>query len=400
MLAPKSDVDPEAGNGPAGVHPVRPRLGLDGRSRRSSRRSPSRNTAPTSPRSSDADCADLGGLDALLLALLAFSLFVIVNALRFNPRRNAGILLLMLAPWVYIRVRDWLSVDPFRLAVWPMRSGVAVWLLRPGLRQLRLSAISSASWLSSPWPRGPDCRATRSFGMPPDAVITEEKNLLPWGDARGDLHPRQQPRPVPGSRHPDGRPHPRTAAARPAWLISMVALIWSAARSSIYSVVAMIVVVALLAQSREGGATARRTDPDRRLCHGGIVPLPPAIRSPSPTVASSGAPACSPGAAQPWFGYGSRYYTDLARTSGELGGTVYHGHNEVVQLLVIGGLVFAAMVAALVLTAIVRAARRSESSLYWFAFMFVLAGASCWRRPWCSATTDSCCRSWSCRWRP
>ena len=66
----------------------------------------------------------------------------------------------------------------------------------------------------------------------------------------------------------------------------------------------------------------------------------------------------------------------MARTSADLGGTVYHGHNELVQLLVVGGLVLAGMVAALLLTAIVKAARWAESTLIGFAFMFVLAGVS------------------------
>jgi O-antigen ligase len=79
---------------------------------------------------------------------------------------------------------------------------------------------------------------------------------------------------------------------------------------------------------------------------------------------------------EPWFGFGSRYFTDLARTSGELGGTVYHGHNELVQLLVVGGMVLVALVGLLLLTAIVMATRRSSRSMFWFATLFVLAGVS------------------------
>ena len=79
---------------------------------------------------------------------------------------------------------------------------------------------------------------------------------------------------------------------------------------------------------------------------------------------------------EPLTGYGSRYYHELARTSADLGGTVYHGHNEAVHLLVIGGLVLAGMVGVLLLTAIGKAARWSETTLFGFAFLFVLAGTS------------------------
>ena len=88
----------------------------------------------------------------------------------------------MLAPWVYIQVRDWLSIDPFRLAslAYPLPV-VAVWLLRPGLRQLRLlgylvgvvAVISVVLGLVLP--------SHAIFRDAAGAVITEDKNLLPWG---------------------------------------------------------------------------------------------------------------------------------------------------------------------------------------------------------------------------
>ena len=119
---------------------------------------------------------------ASLVALLAFSVFVIVNALRSNPRRNPGLLVLMLAPWAYIRIRDWLSFDPFRLTdlAYPLPV-IAVWLLRPGLRQLRLLGYLVAAVAAISVALGVLLPSHGIFRSAAGAVITEDKNILPWG---------------------------------------------------------------------------------------------------------------------------------------------------------------------------------------------------------------------------
>jgi O-antigen ligase len=48
--------------------------------------------------------------------------------------------------------------------------------------------------------------------------------------------------------------------------------------------------------------------------------------------------------ASPWVGHGANWYEQIASTAANVGSTVFHGHNQFVQLLVTGGLVLVCLV--------------------------------------------------------
>lgn len=67
----------------------------------------------------------------------------------------------------------------------------------------------------------------------------------------------------------------------------------------------------------------------------------------------------------PVLGHGWDFYDRLARTSDDLGGYAYHAHNELMQLLVTGGLVLVAVVGALLVVGAVRAVRAAGLGDAW-----------------------------------
>jgi O-antigen ligase len=67
----------------------------------------------------------------------------------------------------------------------------------------------------------------------------------------------------------------------------------------------------------------------------------------------------------PLLGHGWDFYDQLARSSDDLGGYAYHAHNQVMQLLVTGGLVLVAVVGALLVVGAVRAVRAAALGDSW-----------------------------------
>lgn len=74
----------------------------------------------------------------------------------------------------------------------------------------------------------------------------------------------------------------------------------------------------------------------------------------------------------PFVGHGADYYTVVAREGGALGGYAYQAHNQVVQLLVTGGLVLLVLVAAALVLAALRAVRAAGTDTWPTAFLVAL----------------------------
>jgi hypothetical protein len=115
----------------------------------------------------------------------------------------------------------------------------------------------------------------------------------------------------------------------------VLALVWSAARSTIGAAVALALVAVVLSLLPVG----RRAVPGRLVVWGalGLVAVLPFVTSSPGAFTNRGgiwAASLAHWRDHPWTGNGSDFYTRIAQTSGDLGGTVYHGHNEMVQLLV------------------------------------------------------------------
>lgn len=78
----------------------------------------------------------------------------------------------------------------------------------------------------------------------------------------------------------------------------------------------------------------------------------------------------------PVLGHGADYYTVVARDGGALGGYAYQAHNQIVHLLVTGGLLLLLLVAGAVAVAAVRAVRAAPVDAWPTTFLVALLGAS------------------------
>jgi O-antigen ligase len=316
--------------------------------------------------------------DLLTVVLLGFCLLVVLDALRRNPRRDLLGLVLLLAPWLWVEVRSFTLDRGWAVAdlVYPAVV-VAVWLLRPGLRHLRLlgylaGAVAVVSVLIGV--ALPDAGVFRASD---GSVIEEEKSILPFGVLVGIFtHGNTL-----GQYLIMGLPLimlvPRRGVRAVLLAVSAGALLWSAARSTIAGAVALAVVVAVLTLLPQD----RRSVPYRLVLWGafGLVAVLPFVTS-APTAFTGRGQIWTNSLAlwreHRWTGNGWDFYSRIAQTSGDLGGTVYHGHNEMVQLLVTGGVVLAVLVGLLLAAAIHRAADVPGGSTIGVAILLALAAAS------------------------
>ena len=312
------------------------------------------------------------------MLLLGFCLLVVLDALRRNPRRDLLGVTLLLAPWAWVEVRSFTLDRGGAVSdlVYPAVV-VAVWLLRPGLRHLRLlgylaGAVAIVSVLI-----GVLLPEQGVFRAVDGTVIVQEKVVLPFGILVGIFtHGNTL-----GQYLLMGLPLvalvPRPGLRTVLLAVTVVALVWSAARSTIVGAVALAGVVAVLSLLPVG----RRAVPGRLAlwaAFGLVAVLPFLTTSPGAFTSRGGIWRLSLAYWQqhPWVGNGSDFYTRIAQTSADLGGTVYHGHNEMVQLLVTGGVVLAVLAALLVLVAVHRATRTPGGVIVGVAILLGLAGAS------------------------
>jgi O-antigen ligase len=316
--------------------------------------------------------------DVLTAALLGFCLLVVLDALRRNPRRDLLGLVLLLAPWAWVEVRSFTLDRGWAVAdlVYPAVV-VAVWLLRPGLRHLRLlgylaGAVAIVSVLI-----GVALPDQGVFRASDGSVISEEKAVLPFGVLVGIFTHGNTLGQYLIMSLPLIALATRRGVRAVLLAVSSGALLWSAARSTIAGAVALAAVVAVLSLLPAG----RRTVPFRIVLWGafGLVAVLPFLTTAPLAFTGRGAIWVNSLALwrdHPWIGNGSDFYTRIAQTTADLGGTVYHGHNEVVQLLVTGGVVLAVLVGALVLAAIGRAATVPGGGTIGVAILLALAAAS------------------------
>jgi O-antigen ligase len=316
--------------------------------------------------------------DLLTLALLGYCLLVVLEALRSNPRRDLLGLVLLLAPWVWVEVRGFTLDAGWSVSdlVYPAVV-VAVWLLRPGLRHLRLLGYLAGAVAVVSIVIGLALPDQGVFRASDGSVISEEKSILPIGVLVGVFtHGNTL-----GQYLLMGLPLialiPRRGVRAVLLAVTAFALLWSAARGEIAAAVALGVMVGVLSLLPRG----RRSVPYRLVLAGAfaLVAVLPFVTSAPRAYTGRGAiwtNSLGYWRQHPWVGNGADFYTRIAQTSADLGGTVYHGHNEVVQLLVTGGVVLAVLVGLLLVATIRRATDERTGGTAGLAVLLALAGAS------------------------
>ena len=293
------------------------------------------------------------------LTLLAVFLALVVRCLPWLPRDRWIALIVMLAPWawqlgrdLYVNTRPNLAALAYPLVV------TAVWGLRPRFGQLRLIGYLIVGTAVLSLLMGILTPLQGILSHADGGAVAPEKQILPIGILVGPLTSGNSLGQFLALGMPMIAMIPRRGLRIAGLAITFAAVVWTSNRSSL---LALAFALAL------SGALVALTPVGRRLVSVTALALVGALIVVLPlTVTSDGAftnrgwiwrTSLSRWRQHEWLGLGSSYYAKTAQLADNIGTTAFHGHNEFVQTLVLGGLVNLILTLLLVIAA-VRAAVR------------------------------------------
>lgn len=296
----------------------------------------------------------------LSVGTLGLCLFVIAIGLGDLPSTKRRSLVLLLAPWVYLVIRDlYLGRVPQRLSqvLYPALV-LAIWVLRPRLRSLftlgyltGLTALLSISIALAL----PDKGLYRSVA---GGLVAPDKEILPFGIVIGFFTDGNNL----GQALLLGLPTvlllPRRFTRWVLFTLTAVTVVATSSRSSIVGVAVVGCGSVLLRPA----APAVRAAVSRLilLTLGTAVVLLPVLTHDVGAFTNRGniwRYSLEQWASDPIFGLGWAWYSSIAQYVNPLGPYAFHGHNQLVQTLVAGGLINLLLVGLLLLNASARAAR-------------------------------------------
>ena len=316
--------------------------------------------------------------NALGYLLLGLCVFIVFDVARDPHPGRFGGLAVVLAPWVYLTARDmFIGIHPHTASIaYPVVAGT-LWLLRPRIEVLRyLGYVAGAA-------------AAISIAL---AVVLPSKGLL--ATSAGDA--LDESKAIIGSHtlvgfltHGNalgqflalGLPFMGMVPQR--WLrwllfgITGFALVWTAARSILAAVVLSLVAMAVVAASDR--VTRRWLAPVVVMTPfvvGGILPFV----TTNPTAFTNRGLIWTTSIAwwkrSPFTGLGSDWFARVGNTSDRVSGSVFNGHNQLIHLLVTGGLLMAVAVAVLLVMAAGRSGEFAASgTVVAVGYLVTLAGA-------------------------
>lgn len=315
--------------------------------------------------------------DLLALAILGFCVFVVVEAIPHLSTRRAASLAMLLLPWSYLEVRDWTLGYSFHWAELIYAFVVvAIWALRPQFCELALLGYLVAGVALISIVIGILAPSQGILQSADGVVVTQDKTLLPRGILVGILTSGNSL----GQYLVLGLPMAMLIRRRfhRVLVLALVlfALVWSAARSSLATVALTLVITGLLAllpaRARGLPATVLATLPWL------LVAVLPFVTTNPDAFTNRGfiwRASLQLWRGNPFFGLGSNYYTYLGQTAENIGETVFHGHNQLVQLLVTGGIMVVVLVSLMLIVGIRSAVVWAEhGSILPLAFLTMLAG--------------------------
>jgi hypothetical protein len=315
--------------------------------------------------------ARMNSLSSLLL--MAVCIAAIVRSAATIPRTGRVRLMVLLAPWVYIVVNDaYQGAFPHRTEfIYPLIV-VAVFCLRPRLISLQALGYSAGAVAAIALFMGWFVPAKGIFQLANGTEISADKEIFSSGILNGPF--------------PQGNNlgvflvmgmATVFAIRRRFLLVVLLALtvyaqLWAASRSCLAAAAIVIILAAVL----------RVATPRAKAYLVGVVLFAElAFLTAVPLLTTDVTAFTNRGYVwqvskqawhvDEWFGRGSNYYGRVAATSANLGGSVFHGHNQLIQALVTGGVLYALLLGAVVVLAIstaVRLARQgAHVGAYWVA---------------------------------
>jgi hypothetical protein len=299
---------------------------------------------------------------ALSLALTGLLLLLLVRYLNELPSDRRGVLLVLLLPWLYQVSRDAFAGTSLRIGglLYPLIV-VVIWILRPKLRQLAiLGYLIGLTALISVLMGALD-PAKGILSSTEGSIITPDKQLLPWGILIGPVT--------------DGNPLGQfLALGLPAavyirsrgwrwsiFLVTSFAVLWTSNRSSLAALLVGLGVAALLKLAPHG---------TKRFGTALIIGIAAVVVAYLPLTTTANDSFTNRGyiwtaslrhwSDHPLIGLGSQWYSQSAKYANNIGPTAFHGHNQFVQVLVLGGLINLVLVGVLLIALVRVAARWAE----------------------------------------
>jgi O-antigen ligase len=283
------------------------------------------------------------------LALLGLALTIIVQRARDLPSNLGLALILMLAPWVFMISRDYyLGTRPrIETLLYPAVI-LAVWALRP-----RLDRLALLGWLTGLTALigvllGVFLPSKGIFTSVEGSLIAPEKQILPWGVLVGPFSDGNNY----GQFLTLGLPavaliRNRNSRVLLAVLITFTVL-WTSSRSSLTAIVVGGLVFAVLGVSNP---VTRRTLARVMVVVTAVVMVAlPLVTTRDDAFTNRGyiwRISLDIWQRDPWFGYGSSWYSQIGQYVNSLPSSAYHGHNQFVQTLVVGGVVYLLLTGAM-----------------------------------------------------
>lgn len=288
----------------------------------------------------------------LLLLVCALCAFIILRGTAALPVDRRVPLVLMLAPWVYVVVRD-LYVDHV-----PTRGGmlypllvVAIWILRPQLRKLAVLGYLVVLTAVICIALGTFLPESGIFISSAGTAVAPTKEILPLGILIGIFTDGNNLGQYLAVGLPTVMLIPRRAVRAAGIAVVLFAIVWTSSRSSLAAAALACGVWVLMTVS---------PSVLRRPMSWALVGVTAAVMIWWPLSAPADDALTNRGAIwrhsletwrdNPWFGSGSNWYSVLPQHVGSLGGFAFHGHNQFVHTIATGGLVFLFLVAAMFLT--------------------------------------------------
>ena len=329
----------------------------------------------TAPYSRLAGIADY----ALYFLVVAVCVLIIIGYLTDVRASTLGALAAMIAPWGYIFIRDlYVPTKISQEGIVYILIVLAVWFLRPRISWLQIlgylmgfTAVLSVS-IAVLRP------AQAIFRTAAGEVIVDDKQILPGGLLVGIFtHGNNL-----GQFLALGLP--TIFLIRKQWhrlilaAVALLAIVWSASRGAMFAVAVGVLVYGLIRVCR----------PWLRVLIASIaVFVPFALVCLVPLLTSSPEAFTNRGLvwsaslhawrAEPWFGLGSDWYQMIGRTSSRIAGSVFHGHNQFVHLMVTGGVVFVLLVLPQLFVATKRATLLAREGQFFAVTWLAILGGTC-----------------------
>jgi len=296
-----------------------------------------------------------------LLTLLVIGWCVLVVARRSAdlPTDRRRVLVILLAPWIYLITRDIYAGVHLHLQDLEYPAIViAVWVLRPPLRKMALLGYLTGVLALISVLMGVFLKSKGLYHASSGDLVNLGKKILPWGILVGPLTSENNL----GQVLVLGLPLIGLARSRIVKLLVILltayAIVWTASRSSI-AALAVGGLIALVLQVP--GRRLRQVVAAVLLLAAGLVMIAIPVSTSDGTAFSNRGyiwiASLRTWSQHRFFGLGSQFYSGLARYEEGLGGSAFHGHNTFVQMVVMGGAVGLVLVAAMAVVSLGSAVR-------------------------------------------